>query len=195
MCTPGWSHIPPLKRQHLQEYWLFWATMDGCFTCVEYYLGEARMNPRSHSSPGNLTLMDFALWGEQLGKPNASAMQSFLRERCPDIGSRSTECSACVPWLSHLPPLGKRHRSEEYLFQAAQDGCKWCVECLLLDGGLDVYSRSFTEQRTALDFAKSASEQGVKGASEVVRYLTEEMYGSTQEVGSTMSGELPPLSS
>ena len=195
MCTPGWSHIPPLKRQHLREYWVFWAALEGCLTCVQYFLREDGMSPYNSSSSGSLTILDFAQWGEQLGNEGAFAMKVFLRTQWPQLRYRSRTSPTCVPWLSHAPPLAQRHRAEHFLFQAALQGCLECVQCLLTDGGLDIYNLSFSKQNSVLDFAKYAEEQHVTGARDVVDYLMHEMTSSAQYEEGLETGEVSPCSS
>ena len=57
---------------------VFWAALEGCLTCVQYFLREHGMSPYNSSSSGSLTLMDFARWGEHLGTEGASAVNVFL---------------------------------------------------------------------------------------------------------------------
>ena len=195
MCTPWWSHIPPLKRQHLNEYWLFYAAMDGRPKCVEYYLMKDGMNPYNLSSSGTFTLMDFALWGEQRGKEGASAVVVFLRNQWPHLPYKTLETCKCVPWLSHIPSRAHRDRSDYALFQAALQGCLECVHCILTDGGLVVYNHSLSKKHAVLDFAKYAVEHPIAGASDVVSYLSREMQRSIREGRATSSEEESPCSS
>ena len=77
-CHPGKSHPPSARRIRPRKYWLFAAAEQGCKRCVAHYLEVERVHPLSESGHMHYTVLDWALWAKQEGKPGADDLLDYL---------------------------------------------------------------------------------------------------------------------
>ena len=77
-CLPGKSHPPSARRTRPRKYWLFAAAEQGCRRCVAHYLEVEKVHPLSESGHMHYTVLDWALWAKQEGKPGADDLLDYL---------------------------------------------------------------------------------------------------------------------
>jgi hypothetical protein len=78
----------------------------------------------------------------------------------------------CAEGKDHCPKrFQKRKQIKEWLFLAAVQGCRPCVQHCIEEIGLDVDIQSDNSNFTVMDWAQRGVDQAVDGAQEVVRYL------------------------
>ena len=78
----------------------------------------------------------------------------------------------CADGMDHCPRTSQRRKQiKEWLFSAAAQGCKLCVQHCLEVMGLNVDIQSDNKKFTVMDWAQWAVDNDVDGAQEVVSYL------------------------
>ena len=81
----------------------------------------------------------------------------------------------CADGKDHCPRTSQRRKQiKEWLFSAAAQGCKLCVQHCLEVMGLNVDIQSDNKKFTVMDWAQWAVDNDVYGAQEVVSYLISE---------------------
>ena len=81
----------------------------------------------------------------------------------------------CAEGKDHCPRTSQRRKQiKEWLFSAAAQGCKLCVQHCLEVMGLNVDIQSDNKKFTVMDWAQWAVDNDVCGAQEVVSYLISE---------------------
>ena len=84
-CVPGERHKPARKRVDERRYWLYEAAWDGCLTCVRHFLEDEHVDPDSRSHSQGYTVLDWAVWAREKGRPGADAVEEYLRARWPQF--------------------------------------------------------------------------------------------------------------
>ena len=74
-CVPGESHKPAGQRRGDPRYWMFKAASDGCLPCVRHFLEHEKVHPDSRSQSQGYTVLDWAVWAREQGRPGAEAVE------------------------------------------------------------------------------------------------------------------------
>ena len=210
MCTPGASHAPSKAKRDNREYWLFQAASDGCLPCVKHFLDVENVDPSAMSATQRYTALDFASYAHSRGVAGADAVAEFLRARQradgdggagPSGGDSGYIAAAplpadapppCLPGASHPPSKKRRGSRVCWMYQAAAEGCKTCVQYYVDVEAVDPRTRSDNMGYTALDWAVWAASRGVDGASGVAEFLRERAPELSEPPEKRRSAEAPP---
>ena len=131
--------------------------------------------------------MTWAKWGREQGIAGTDEVIAYLAPRVPDVAQSadaSEDPTICTddfrPEAPYICPHGKDHtprRADQrqytayWMFQAASQGCKTCVQHCIDVKRIDPNVQSRRRKYTAMSWATWGREQQVEGTDEVVAYL------------------------
>ena len=74
-CELGRSHKPARQRVNDKAYWLCQAASDGCRSCFRQFLEVGEVDPECRSHWQGYSVLDWAVWAREKGKPGAEAVE------------------------------------------------------------------------------------------------------------------------
>ena len=85
VCSAN-AHRPKNKQKRAdRRYWLFEAASSGCIPCVSRLLEQEGVDPTAVSLCHGYSALDFALWGQSQGSPQAGDVASYLQAQYPHM--------------------------------------------------------------------------------------------------------------
>ena len=188
ICPHGKDHTPnPCDRRKELRNWLFQAAYQGCKPCVSHCIGEIGIDPGTQSYQRKHTAMTWAKWGREQGIAGTDEVIAYLASLVPDFAQSadaSEDPTICMddfrPESPYICPHGKDHTPRKadqrqytgyWMFQAASQGCKTCVQHCIDVKRIDPNVQSRRRKYTAMSWATWGREQQVEGTEEVVAYL------------------------
>ena len=188
ICPRGKVHTPKTcdRRKELRN-WFFQAAYQGCKPCVSHCIGELGIDPGTQSYQRKHTATTWAKWGREQGIAGTEEVIAYLDSLLPDFAPSADaieDPTMCMddfrPESPYICPYGKDHTPRKadqrqyigyWMFQAASQGCKTCVQHCIDVKGIDPSVQSRRRKYTAMSWATWGRKQQVQGTDEVVAYL------------------------
>ena len=167
---------------------MFLAAYQGCKPCVSHCIDGIGVDPGIQSYQRKHTAMTWAQWGREQQVAGTEEVIAYLAPRVPVLPQsgdasedptilgmdavRADSPYICPCGKDHTPKRAAKRRYNGYwMFEAASQGCKPCVQHCIEQKGIDPGVRSWRQNYTAMSWAIWGREQQVEGTDEVVAYL------------------------